>query len=258
MPPAATTPVDRGSPRLRHSDRGDNPMVRIIDGSADPTRAPAQGKRLSRREAQALTRARVLEAAAEVFAEKGFRAATIADVADRAGYTIGAVYSNFEGKDSLFTALMEERLRRVEADLTEQFGGSTAASDPGPHGVEQRIQEELDSLEAAEAAVPASWGRLLHEYRAYVADDPGAKADLLALDLRCRDIIARHVERFAASIDLDLPLPATQLVELTNALADGLRSAHADGRASMTSGRGLRLVVESMIETGLHRHGRTG
>ena len=83
-------------------------------------------KRLTRREAQALTRARVLEAAAEVFAEKGFRAATIADVADRAGYTIGAVYSNFEGKDSLFTALMAERLRRVEADLTDAVRRSSS------------------------------------------------------------------------------------------------------------------------------------
>ena len=205
-----------------------------------------------------MTRARVLDAAAYVFAEKGFRAATIADVADRAGYTIGAVYSNFEGKDSLFTALMAERLQRVEANLTEQFDGRTAAYDPSPHVVEQRIQAELDALEAAEDAAPASWGRLLHEYRAYVADDPVAKADLLELDLRCRDIIARHVERFAASIGLDLPLPATQLVELTNALSDGLRSAHADGRASMTSGRGFRLIVESMIESGLNRRGRTG
>ncbi len=86
---------------------------------------------------------------------------------------------------------------------------------------------------------------------------PWPRPSWLELDLRCRDIIARHIDQFAASIDLDLPLPATQLVELTNALSDGLRGAHADGRASMTSGRGLRLVVGSMIEASLHRRGRT-
>ena len=59
----------------------------------------------------------MLEAAAEVFGERGFRAASLSDVADRAGYTIGAVYSNFASKDALFHELMEGRLRQVEAAL---------------------------------------------------------------------------------------------------------------------------------------------
>jgi AcrR family transcriptional regulator len=53
----------------------------------------------------------VLEAAADVFGEKGLRAASLSDVADRAGHTIGAVYSNFASKDDVFRALMVERLR---------------------------------------------------------------------------------------------------------------------------------------------------
>ncbi len=80
-------------------------------------RVRAGRRRLSRKEAQALTRRRVLDAAADVFGERGFQAASMADVADRAGYTIGAVYSNFANKESLFHELMEERLREVEAAL---------------------------------------------------------------------------------------------------------------------------------------------
>ena len=94
-----------------------------------------------------------------MFADKGFRAATIADVADRAGYTIGAVYSNFASKDALFRALMSERLQRVEADLAAAFSGQTDATDESAAAITQRIDEELDRLQAAEDGVPPSWWR---------------------------------------------------------------------------------------------------
>jgi AcrR family transcriptional regulator len=220
--------------------------------SAAPTRARPRRARLTRRESQAATRAHVLAAAAEVFAEKGFRTATIADVAERAGYTIGAVYSNFDGKDALFRALMSERLARVEADLAAAFAYEPAA-DTQPLTIRQRIERDLDRLAGAEDAVPPRWWRLLNEYRAHVGNEPGARADLAALDRRCRDIIARYLERFAASIGMELPVPATELVELTTALTDGLRLAHAEGRASMTSGQGLRLVVGAIIDSAIRR-----
>jgi AcrR family transcriptional regulator len=232
-------------------------MKAVETSEAKQARSGRPRQRLSRRESQALTRARVLEAASDVFAEKGFRAATIADVADRAGYTIGAVYSNFESKDALFRALMSERLARVEADLAAAFGDEATAADTQSGAIAQGTQQELDRLEAAEDAVPPRWWRLLSEYRTYIADDPEARAELAALDRRCRDIIAGHIERFAGAIDIRLPVPATQLVELTTALTDGLRLAHAEGRASMSSGQGLRLVVESMIESAIHRRDRT-
>lgn len=51
------------------------------------------------------TRARLLDAAAEVFAEVGLDAASVEAVCDRAGFTRGAFYSNFESKDELFLEL---------------------------------------------------------------------------------------------------------------------------------------------------------
>jgi hypothetical protein len=66
---------------------------------------------------------------------------------------------------------------------------------------------------------------------------------------RCREIIAAHIERFAASVGVVLPLSAIQLAELTSALTDGLRAAYAEGRSSLTSGQGLRQVVAAFIAT---------
>jgi AcrR family transcriptional regulator len=47
-------------------------------------------------------RQRIINAAAEVFAEKGYQRATIADVVQRSGLSVGAIYTHFKGKDALF------------------------------------------------------------------------------------------------------------------------------------------------------------
>ncbi|MDP9864398.1 MULTISPECIES: TetR/AcrR family transcriptional regulator [Streptosporangium] len=64
--------------------------------------------RLSRSQAKARTRKRLLTAAGEVFAEQGFAGASVDEIASRAGHTVGAVYSHFTGKDDLFLALFDE------------------------------------------------------------------------------------------------------------------------------------------------------
>src|SRR4029453_6308711 len=75
--------------------------------------------RLTRAQRRQQTRARLLEAAGQVFARRGFHAATLDEVAEAAGYTKGAVYANFANKDGLFLALLDQRvaaqLQQVEA-----------------------------------------------------------------------------------------------------------------------------------------------
>ena len=212
--------------------------------SAERNAEGAGRRRLSRKEAQAETRRRVLDAAAEVFGERGFRAASLSDVADRAGYTIGAVYSNFASKDALFHELMEARLRQVEAALA----ADDAAAERSKATIDERIEAELDRMQAAEDAVPPGWWRLLAEFRAVAAADPDAWADLADTERRCREIIARRIAWFADDIDVSLPMTPMELAELTSALSDGLRWAHAEGRSSISSGEGIRAVAGAMIE----------
>ncbi|MEV7008339.1 helix-turn-helix domain-containing protein [Streptosporangium sp. NPDC051022] len=66
--------------------------------------------RLSRDQAKARTRRRLLAAAAEVFAEQGFAGASVDEIASRAGHTVGALYSHFTGKDDLFRAVFDEHV----------------------------------------------------------------------------------------------------------------------------------------------------
>ncbi|WP_431999214.1 TetR/AcrR family transcriptional regulator [Streptomyces sioyaensis] len=85
-------------------------------------------RRPTRAETKARTRRRLLDAAAHVFARKGFAGASVEEIAESAGFSIGALYSNFGGKEALFLALMAERgLGRVaEATHTlERHGAGT-------------------------------------------------------------------------------------------------------------------------------------
>jgi AcrR family transcriptional regulator len=83
---------------------------------------------------RAEVRQRILQAATSEFAGKGFAGTTIDAIADAAGFTKGAVYSNFGSKDDLFFALLDLQIeRRVEAvsALADKAGARPSAKDVG-------------------------------------------------------------------------------------------------------------------------------
>ncbi len=73
---------------------------------------------MTRAESQARTRAELLAAAARSFEQRGYSGASITDIAEEAGFSHGAVYSNFQSKEDLFLALYEqwvaERVSEIE------------------------------------------------------------------------------------------------------------------------------------------------
>jgi AcrR family transcriptional regulator len=76
--------------------------------------------RLSRDEKQARTRADLIRAASQVFARRGYTGASVDEIADSAGYSQGAVYSNFESKADLFLAVFEQRMAERVRRLAER------------------------------------------------------------------------------------------------------------------------------------------
>ena len=79
-----------------------------------------------------LTRTTLIDAAADVFAKRGFHSASLEEIAETAGFTRGAIYKNFDNKEELFFDVIERRidtqLMRSREALRED---STAAKDPG-------------------------------------------------------------------------------------------------------------------------------
>ena len=80
------------------------------DGEPAGARSANDSRREQRRSVQKdLSRAQLLDAAEEVFGQKGFHEATLKEVADLAEYSVGSVYSFFENKDDLFLSVFVRR-----------------------------------------------------------------------------------------------------------------------------------------------------
>lgn len=79
-------------------------------------------RRLSRAEQQGLTRTRLLDVAEAAFSTRGYHQASLEAIAEEAGYSKGAVYSNFGSKGDLFLALMDRKAEAEEAALTADHG----------------------------------------------------------------------------------------------------------------------------------------
>ena len=101
----------------------------------------------ARRQPRAQTRQELLEAAARVFAERGFQGASVEAVSEEAGYSTGALYSNFASKEELFLSLYEERMARRGRELRDimraardRRSGVAAAADT----VDESLREDRD------------------------------------------------------------------------------------------------------------------
>ncbi len=89
------------------------------------------GGRLTRAQSKALTRRRILAAAARAFSRDGYAGASVEEIAESAGYSVGAVYSNFESKEHLFAELLADQRAERSARLAR------ALEEPG--GREERL-----------------------------------------------------------------------------------------------------------------------
>src|ERR1700687_2981053 len=78
----------------------------------------AAGYRTPQAERTRATRRKLLDAAKRIFAQDGFEAARLEDIAAGAGYTRGAFYANFKSKEDIFFALLEEWVRERIESLT--------------------------------------------------------------------------------------------------------------------------------------------
>jgi AcrR family transcriptional regulator len=138
--------------------------------------------RLDRRTKQARSerrdgRAALLDSAAEVFALRGLRDASVDEVAERAGYSKGAVYWHFQSKDDLFLALLEERIDRPMREMIGLLESAPPEKDMGPEASRRftellRTQRELLLLE--------------HEYWSQAARDPVLRKRYRARQARLR------------------------------------------------------------------------
>jgi AcrR family transcriptional regulator len=131
----------------------------------EPEGTAPKRRRMTQAEAKEQTRQQLLAAAASVFARKGFGGASLEEIAETAGYTTGALYYNFAGKEELFLELLNTGMTRQASIRAEAF--SRAFSEPGADPF-----DTLSALAAARADRTGELAALNAEFWLYAVRNP--------------------------------------------------------------------------------------
>lgn len=196
------------------------------------------------------TRAQLLDAAYEVFARDGYHSATLDAIALAANASKGALYYNFESKEDLFVALLEERLGE-RAD--EMFGDDAVARPP-------RVTPERWASHAVETPRPdREWNLLFWEFACFAARRPEQRQRLGGELRSFRAGAGAWLERILAEAGIESPVPTERVATIVAALANGFglelmlasdEDDEAEARATMATAmallwRGLASAAEA-------------
>ena len=165
---------------------------------------------------RAMTRQHLLDAAAIVFARDGFHGSTLDQVAATAGFTKGAVYSNFKSKDDLFVELLDERINRQFAVVADVLGAGT-------HVQAEQFPRVRDLIQGMNVMFwDDTWNTLYLEFVLYARRNPEAQAKLTATARRSREFVQALIEHEYAAIGGAPKYPTAELAEISLALFSGL------------------------------------
>jgi len=170
--------------------------------------------RMSRAERREQTRQDLLTAAEACFVTRGFHASSVDEVAERAGYTKGAVYSNFASKEDLFFAVYERRVERVLTEVVpglRQVGAERAFDELAAGAIQRRDRDD-------------GWRAVFFEFWAHVLRHPELRERFAAIHARFLEPLADAVRQLADDRGLTLPsdVTANQVAVAWNAMQVGL------------------------------------
>lgn len=168
--------------------------------------------RLSRAESQARTREQLVATAKELFLRDGYGPTSLERVADAAGYSKGAVYSNFRNKNELCLAVLDAIHAEQTARIAEVISGT------------RTLEERLTKFEEwAERHIgDQAWTALEVEFAVNARRDERLRGELASRDKVIRDLIAALVTANSEELDIEVPMPAADIATALLSLGIGL------------------------------------
>ena len=121
----------------------------------------------------------------EVFAKRGYRDASVDEIAERAGYSKGAIYFHFSGKDDLFFALIEERIDRPMRDAIKLLESAPPEDD---------MAAEANRHFLALVSGQRQLLLLGHEYRSQAIRDSKLRARYVRREAKLRSALAKGLQ----------------------------------------------------------------
>ncbi len=193
--------------------------------------------RITREQSRANTCERLLAAARSAFARSGFHGASVDEIASEAGFSTGALYSNFDGKEDLFLVLMEREIDAHQREITEAVRAQASVAARAKGGAQQwmtMIEREPELL------------LLFMEFWAYGVRDPRVRPKVAERFAQMRQALTQLIADGVRDFDLELDIPAEQLAVVIDALADGIarqKLADPDAVPDDLMGRALSLLL---------------
>lgn len=170
--------------------------------------------RRTRAETKARTRALLLDAAAHEFASRGFAGTSVEDIANAAGFSIGALYSNFDGKDDIFIELLQK-----QSESTSAQAAQIATNEQTTAGERQRALGEV-LVTVADREVDSA--ALQVEFWLYALRRPELLEQLSAQVLATRDTVTGALTERATHRGEEVPSDLNPLATVLVALFQGL------------------------------------
>jgi len=197
-------------------------------------------ERWTRERRRQQTRTALLDAAAEVFAKRGFAGASLDDIADAAGYTRGAIAFNFGSKEDLFLAVVE----RHNDALTDAYTKLLAAG--GRDTPLKDIASVWQEMEAGDVDTLA----LVLELRLFALRNPDAREKIGAFERRTEEAIGRFVAEQEAAAGVTHKVDPAEFGTILYAAGSGLQQhvAVCSNDHTQLFERFLELLVSAATE----------
>ncbi|WP_058234965.1 TetR/AcrR family transcriptional regulator [Devriesea agamarum] len=195
------------------------------------------------------TRARLLDAARTLFAERGVAGVSVEQLCDAAGFTRGAFYSNFRDMDDLVAALLAQHHEIFGKELHAAIAASSDAAgvqtEPGP--VRDRVQAIVrDIVETLPSR--RTFYLVRQELELHAMRSPEAAATWRAARAEFRQLIGEGILRGLKDCGLRLLIDIDDLVDIVHGLADQhMREALLDGRDTRSFAKLCEVLTEVIL-----------
>lgn len=155
------------------------------------------------------TRERLMAAATELFAEKSVQGATVEEICERAGFTRGAFYSNFESKDELCLELVRGRGRRLIELIRKALAAIPDAVTE--HTLAEVIAKTLAVFDAG-FSMDDNWVFVRAELRLYAHRTEALRPALIEAEQEANELATQAIGEALARQHAELLVPLEQLM----------------------------------------------
>jgi AcrR family transcriptional regulator len=169
-------------------------------------------QRLTRQESRLETRTKLLDSAAQLFARGGYEGASVDLIAESAGYSKGAFYSNFESKEAIFLELLDTHKRREIDALAQLLAQDVPASE---------LVSLIRNSESSRVSV-FDFGLLSAEFQLKACRDKTFAKTYAKLHRTHVDTMAGLISKLFAKLDRTAPSTPKDLADIIMALTTGL------------------------------------